>query len=221
MVVVANRSRRSRCSRQIKSPAFDVHERQIVTYSYLVDIVNSISEAQNNVFSGVFPTVVTEAGDGSTHRPPTGNSATRRDPSRSRSRGPGNAFEKHLAELHSSEQFVLEGYASRIDHLRTIVEEEGSKIDSDSERDFWDFVHRHPFTAPGQLVVTNEGHLRLVWRGAHDAHIGIRFLGRRRIRYVMFNRRAGARDLLETSGEDTFTGVVRNAHACDLNVFRA
>ena len=221
MVVVTNRSRRSRCSRQIKNPASGINERQMVTYRYLVDIINTIAEAQSNVLSSVLPTVVAEAGVGSTQFPSPGSSASRRDPSRSRSRGPGNAFEKHLAELHSSEQLALEGYASRIDHLRLIVEEEGAKINSDSERDFWDFVHRHPLAAPGQLVVTNEGHLRLVWKGGHDTHIGMRFLGKRRVRYVIFNRRAGERDLLETSGEDTFAGVVRNAHACDLKVFRA
>ena len=221
MVVVANRDRRSRRSREIKSPAFGIHESQMEAFGYLTDIVNAFSEDRGTVYGGVLPNVVAHAGVGATQFPSSSNSASRRESNRSRSRGPATAFEEHLAKLHRLEQLALAGYDSRIDRLHLIVEEEGKKISLDSERDFWDFVHRHPFVEPGQLVVTNEGHLRLVWEGDDEAHIGIRFLGSRRVRYVIFNRRAGERELLETSGEDTFDGVVSNAYACDLKVFRA
>ena len=137
-----------------------------------------------------------------------------------RSRSPVNAFDEHLLQIHLSEQSTLEAYAKRTDHLRLIVEEEGRRISEDSERDFWDFVHRHPFAQTGQVIVTDEGHLRLVWKGDDESHIGIRFLGGRRVRHVIFNRRAGERILLETSGEDSFDGLVSQAHACGLQVFR-
>ena len=137
-----------------------------------------------------------------------------------KSRSPANAFEKHLLQIHLSEQLTLEEYAKRIDRLRLIVREEGREISKDSEGDFWNFVQRYPFAQTGQVIVTDEGHLRLVWKGSDEAHIGIRFLGDLRVRYVIFNRRAGERALLETSGEDSFDGLISQAHACGLKVFR-
>jgi len=153
--------------------------------------------------------------------PRAGTSTGRRDAYQSKSRGPVNAFEEHLLQLHLTEQRALEEYASRIEYLRLIVEEEGRMIRGDSERDFWDFVHQHPFTQSGQILVTDEGHIRLVWKGDDEAHIGIRFLGNRRVRYVIFNRRPGERELSESSGEDSFNGLVRQAHAYGLQALRA
>ena len=110
--------------------------------------------------------------------------------------------------------------AGGIDRLRLLVAEEEGVILDESEDDFWDFVRLHPFVGPGQVVVTSEGHVRLVWKGAGKAHIGIRFLGDRRVRYVIFNRRVGERGLVEMSGEDSFDGVVRQAQASGIPVFR-
>jgi hypothetical protein len=137
-----------------------------------------------------------------------------------KSRCPANAFEEHLLQIHLSEQLILKEYAKRIDRLHLILREEGRGIDRDSELDFWNFAHRYPFAQAGQVIVTDEGHLRLVWKGSDEAHIGIRFLGERRVRYVIFNRRAGERALLEISGEDSFDGLVSQAHACGLQMFR-
>ena len=142
------------------------------------------------------------------------------DSRRSRLRSPVDAFEAHLVDIYRSEQATLEAYGRRIDRLRLLVAEEEGVILDESEDDFWDFVRLHPFVEPGQIVVTSEGHVRLVWKGAGKAHIGIRFSGDRRVRYVIFNRRAGERHLVEMSGEDSFDGVVRQAQASGIPVFR-
>ena len=132
-----------------------------------------------------------------------------------------NVSSEHFLRLHQSEQSILEDYANRMGRLHLVVEEEGRAVSRDSERDFWEFVHRHPFAQAGQLVVTDEGFVRLVWKRGDEEHIGIRFLGNRMVRYVIFNRRPGERGLSEFSGDDTADGVVRQAHACGLSVFRA
>ena len=188
---------------------------------YLMYAAIALSESGYQAEGGGWPVGVAVGDAGSVQAMGSGGSAVVRDSRRSRSRGPVNAFENYLLQMHQLEQSALAGYASRIARLHLIVEEEGGTISEDSERDFWDFVRRYPFTEPGQVVVTSEGHLRLVWKGNDEAHIGIRFLGDRRVRYVIFNRRAGERALIESSGDDTFDGLVGQACACGLRIFSA
>ena len=216
--------RRHRRTREARRPAGRMRPTHLTTtYGYLVDVAITLSESKirGNMRSRVMPVPVSADSPGQVNPPRFGGSRGRHESSRYKPRGPVSAFEKHLSELHHEEQLALEGYAKRIDYLHLVVDEERGSVSGDSERDFWDFVHRHPFAEPGQIVVTNEGHLRLVLKGKDEAHIGIRFLGNRRVRYVIFNRRAGERVLLETSGEDGFEGLVSHAHACGLQVFRA
>ena len=122
--------------------------------------------------------------------------------------------------LHWSEEPVWESYFRRLDYLRSVAVEEGITFSEVSERDFWEFLHRFPLAVEGQLIVTDEGHVRLVWRGNEDEQIGIRFLGSQRVRYVIFKRRPGEQDVSLVSGDDTFEGVVGQAKQFDLPVFR-
>ena len=221
MAAVLTRDRRHRRSKGTKKAARSGRKTHLTALSYLVDVAIILSDSEYGIQGGASPVAVAVVVDGAgTLRPPRfGASTGRRDPYHSKSRGPVNAFDKHLLEIHDAEQLTLEGYASRIDRLRLIVEEEGRTINEDSERDFWDFVHRYPLAQSGQLIVTDEGHMRLVLKGDDEAQIGIRFLGDRWVRYVIFNRRAGERALLESSGEDTFDGLVSQSNACGLRVF--
>ncbi len=129
---------------------------------------------------------------------------------------------------------ILDQYAQRVEYLHVIVNEEGGTIRQDSEQDFRNFVQQHPFKKPGQIVVTHEGHIRLTWRGDHESsgavrrppraaqdeeHLGIRFLGGQRVRYVIFSRRADDQTRLETAGDDSFNGLVSQAQAHGLNAF--
>ena len=218
---VLNEDPPRRRAREARKSGSVVHESDWTQLIDLADLVIYISKSSPGVDDAALPVAdvvdVWEA-----LRPLRSDASTsRRGFSNSKSLSPENAFEEHLLQLHLSEQSMLEGYANRIDCLRLIVEEDGRTICSDSEHDFWDFVDRHPFAQSGQIIVTDEGHLRLVWKGDDEAHIGIRFLGDRRVRYVIFNRRAGERALLETSGEDSLDGLVSQAHASGLQVFRA
>ena len=215
------RDRRHRRARLTKKSSGGGRGTHRTALGYLVNAAITISESRHGIQGSALPAAVVVDGVGAFRPPRFGASTGWRDPYRSKSRGPVNAFEEHLSELHLSEQLTLDEYVKRIDYLRLIVEEEGRTIREDSEVDFWDFVHRHPFSQSGQLIVTDEGHLRLVWKGDDEAHIGIRFLGGHWVRYVIFNHRVGERALLETSGEDSFDGLVSQAHACGLQVFRA
>ena len=221
MEVVLTRGRRHRRIRAAKKYGGGIRGTHRTALDYLMDVAITASESGYGAKGSGLPVVVVVDGGGPVQPTLYGGSTGSRESRRSKSRGPVNAFEEHLSQLHDSEQMALRGYATRIDSLRVIVEEDGGTISEDSEQDFWDFVRRYPLTEPGQVVVTSEGHLRLVWKGNDEAHIGIRFLGDRRVRYVIFNRRAGERALIESSGDDTFDGLVGQARACGLRIFRA
>ena len=222
MAQILNQDRRRRRTREPKRTSMGELGIDHTAFGYLVNVAIKLSESEHRIGGpGLLRVVGVDQHQKS--RPPRSCPLPGwRDPYQSRSRGPRNAFDEHLLQLHLTEQCTLEEYASRIDRLRLIVEEEEDRtINRDSESDFWYFVHRHPFAQSGQLVVTDEGHIRLVWKGDNEAHIGIRFLGDRRVRYVIFNRRPGERELSESSGEDTFDGLVGQAHAYGIQAFRA
>ena len=221
MDAILTEDRPHRRSRGARKSAGVVHETAWKQLIDLVDLVIFISKDSHGVDDAALPVADVVDVSEALRSLRSGASTSRRGSYDSKSHRPANAFEEHLLQVHLSEQSTLEGYANRIDRLRLIVEEEDRTICADSEYDFWDFVHRYPFAQSGQLIVTDEGHLRLVWKGDDEAHIGIRFLGDRRVRYVIFNRRAGEHTLLENSGEDSFDGLVSQAHASGLQVFRA
>ena len=107
-------------------------------------------------------------------------------------------------------------YARRIDELRGYGELDGVQIDDDSERDFWSFVPSAPTNNKAQLVLMDNGNLRAVWRNSGSNHIGIQFLGRDLVEYVIFKRREDSEDISRVSGIDTLEGVKRQIHAFDL-----
>ena len=152
---------------------------------------------------------------------PCTSSRARRYQTRSRPNTPVNAFEEYLNDLQRAEELALSTYSARIEELRSDAEDEGIVISPDSERDFWDFVTSRTLNESGDLFVTDEGHIRFVWRGDDSDHLGIRFFGDRIVRYVIFRRRPGERNVSRVAGDDNFDGVVRQAHLFDLPVFVA
>lgn len=221
MDVIVNEGRRYRRTKGTKKPGSRGHGTDRTAFGYLVNVAIKLSESKHGTCRLGLPIAVGVDELQKSQAPGYGISTGRREAHQSRSRGPANAFEDHLLQLHLTEQRALEGYANRIEHLRLILDEEDRTIHRDSEHDFWDFVHRHPFAQSGQIVITDEGHIRLVWKGDDEAHIGIRFLGNRRVRYVIFVHRPGERELSESSGEDSFDGLVKQARAYGLQALRA
>ena len=110
-------------------------------------------------------------------------------------------------------------YVSRIQELRSFGEEEDITVSRDSESDFWRFVFQFPSEQPGNLMLMQDGHLRWIWKGDDLAHVGIRFIGSGRGRYVIFKRRAGEFHMSRVSGEDNLEGVVQQVRSFDMTLF--
>ena len=114
---------------------------------------------------------------------------------------------------------ALVDYVSRIQELRSFGEEEDITVSRDSESDFWRFVFEFPSEQPGNLMLMQDGHLRWIWKGDDLAHVGIRFIGSGRGRYVIFKRRAGEFHISRVSGEDNLEGVVQQVRSFNMTLF--
>ena len=68
-------------------------------------------------------------------------------------------------------------------------------------------------------MLMQDGDLRWIWKGDDLAHVGIRFIGSGRGRYVIFKRRAGEFHVSRVSGEDNLEGVVQQVRSFDMTLF--
>ena len=114
---------------------------------------------------------------------------------------------------------ALVDYVSRIQELRSFGEEEDITVSRDSELDFWRFVFQFPSEQTGNLMLMQDGHLRWIWKGDDLAHVGIRFIGSGRGRYVIFKRRSGEFHVSRVSGEDNLEGVVQQVRSFEMTLF--
>ena len=109
-----------------------------------------------------------------------------------------------------------EAYRRRIEDLRDYGEDDGIRVNEDSEGDFWSFVHSAPLSERAALFLMDNGNLRAVWKDRDLSHIGIQFLGQQKAEYVIFNRKKGSEDIFRAADIDTLSGVRKQIHAFDL-----
>ena len=109
-----------------------------------------------------------------------------------------------------------QAYALRINELGTYAKGEGYHLNSESEVDFWRFIELMPRFRKGNLVLIDNGNLRAVWKDRLGSRLGLQFLGRGMLQYVIFRRRPTAPRISRVSGTDTFEGLQRQIDAFDL-----
>lgn len=114
---------------------------------------------------------------------------------------------------------TFNAYRARIEMLKGDAEDEGIVFNDTSEQDFWEFMRSNPYTLKADIVVTDSGNLRAVWRGDGVKHVGLQFLGGRWIEYVMWTRRTGSMNIWTKAGRDTFEDVKERIRASGLASF--
>ena len=124
-----------------------------------------------------------------------------------------------LQQLSDHARTKLRAYQVRIEELKGDADDEGIVFNDTSEGDFWEFMKSIPYARNAELVVTDNGNLRAVWRGEEDKHVGLQFLGGRWIEYVMWTRRMGSLTISPKAGSDTFEGVKEQIQASRLTSF--
>lgn len=108
-------------------------------------------------------------------------------------------------------------YGHRISYLRDEAEHDGCELNEGSERDFRRFVRSRPYIRRGDLVLLDNGNLRVVWRDEQGKHLGLQFLGGSMVQYVIFNRRQADRRISRVSGRDSLEGIARQIDAFELH----
>lgn len=116
------------------------------------------------------------------------------------------------------EQF-LDEIANYNDRLRVLSEQaalDGFFINPESLDGFKEFLKSNPLVRRGRLVLLDNGNLRAVWKGERDAHVGLQFLDKWTVQYVIFTRRHPSAVTSRVTGTDTIQGVIRQIKAFDL-----
>ena len=111
----------------------------------------------------------------------------------------------------------LDVYSSRIAYLRDEATHDGYGLNEDSERDFKQFVRSRPSIRRGDLVLLDNGNLRVVWKDEQSGHMGLQFLGGEMVQYVIFRRRQAVQGLSRVSGRDSLEGIARQIDAFELH----
>ena len=130
--------------------------------------------------------------------------------------GPRAELRSELTEKVRQARVVQQEYRRRVETLRSEVALDSFWINEGSEKDFWAFMKLQPFVKKGLLAAVDNGNLRAVWKGEHGTHIGLQFLGNRKVQYVIFKRRTPGGEISRVAGYDTLDGVKRQIHAFNL-----
>ena len=125
-------------------------------------------------------------------------------------------FMTELAEKKTTVQQTHQGYRLRIEDLRSDAELDGFTVNEASEMDFWSFIISMSFACEAEVVLLDNGNLRIIWDNLDGNHFGLQFLGDRMLQYVIFRRRRGTNHISRVAGQDTFDGVKRQVRAFEL-----
>ena len=130
--------------------------------------------------------------------------------------GPRSELARELERKAQNARDVRQGYRLRISDLRIDAQGDELAINQASEEDLQTFLEAHPFLKRGLLALVDNGNLRAVWKDELGNHLGLQFLGKRRVQYVLFKRRAG-KQLARVSGRDTLSGIDAQIRAFELD----
>ena len=115
-----------------------------------------------------------------------------------------------------SKEKQYQAYRDRIEELRRFGELDGFSVNQASEKDFWSFFGSTPFVRTAEMVLLDNGNLRVIWDDEDGNHIGLQFLGSRVLQYVMFRQCKDSTQISRLAGRATFGGVRRQVRTFEL-----
>ncbi len=114
----------------------------------------------------------------------------------------------------------LQAYCDRLNLLRHYADQDGIAINEVSEADFWAFILSSPFFIFGDLVLLENGDLRIVWsEEGNGSHLGLQFLGNFMVQYVIFKQRPHSQIISRVAGRDTIAGIRTQIRTFGLDEF--
>lgn len=132
---------------------------------------------------------------------------------------PANDRSSAAFDLKGLVRTKYQAYLARIFELRCIAMDDGYSLSLASEVDFLEFVKSKPQLIKGNLVLMDNGNLRIVWNDNQGTHFGLQFLGEGMVQYVVFKRRDPKQPISRVAGRDAFEGVKRQIESFNLHNF--
>ena len=86
----------------------------------------------------------------------------------------------------------LKRYESLLTKLRYEAAEDGCELNLASESDFRVFIRSSEDLQVGNLVLLDNGNLRMIWKDIEGTQLGLQFLGGKNIQFVIFKKKAGS-----------------------------
>ena len=108
-------------------------------------------------------------------------------------------------------------YEQRIADLHQLAKFEEIQINQDSELDFWQFVNFDCRMREGDVLLMDNGNIRLVWNNRQGSHLGLQFLGNQHVQYVIFKQRKLFDTVSRVAGRDTFEGTRKQINTFELD----
>ena len=125
-------------------------------------------------------------------------------------------FHAEAIALRGASNPKLDAYTSRVKHLQDEAAYDGYVLNLASEIDFKQFLRATPNIRKGNLVLMDNGNLRVIWKDEQRARLGLQFLGGRMVQYVIFKRREREQSISRVAGRDSFEGLERQIDAFEL-----
>ncbi len=110
----------------------------------------------------------------------------------------------------------LRSYISRMHLLKNAAENDGYSLNLASEIDFQLFICSETNIRKGDLILMDNGNLRVTWKDNRGTHLGLQFLGGGMVQYVIFKQREQGQPISRVTGRDSLEGLKRQINAFEL-----
>lgn len=110
----------------------------------------------------------------------------------------------------------VKAYEARLLYLRQQAAHDGCELNLASKSDFTDFIQTTDGLHRGNLVLLDNGNLRLVWKDNDATQLALQFLGGNMIQFVIFKKRVGTEQMTRVAGRDSLYQITDLISAFDL-----
>ena len=107
-------------------------------------------------------------------------------------------------------------YESRLSELQNEAAQDGYELNLASSNDFKEFLRYLPGLRRGNLILVDNGNLRLIWKDDEGTQLGLQFLGGSRIQFVIFKQRLNREQITRVTGRDSLAEIEKLIKAFEL-----
>lgn len=111
----------------------------------------------------------------------------------------------------------IDAYDERIGYLKKEANLDGYDLNSNSLICFLEFLRKSSTTKTGDLTLLENGNLRAVWKNGATDRIGLQFMNRGILQYVIFMEQKDSTRVLRVYGRDTINAIMERISSMGLS----